>query len=152
MYLHFYFLYLPFQKYHYYNFLNSTLCLLYIIVWFNCLRFLLLFLVHSLFIFYQFLIVLFRFLSLFTMMILFCIISDSTGRKRGPFVSSGGGDRNYAVERIETKSRAVRVTSVDLQDIFIRDCPITSIEHPMLHTTDIGDHMFQGGMSGYVMP
>ncbi|KAI7735373.1 hypothetical protein M8C21_008313, partial [Ambrosia artemisiifolia] len=32
---------------------------------------------------------------------------------------------------------------------FIRDCPMASTEHPMLHT---GDHMFQGGMSGYAMP
>ncbi|KAF5802603.1 putative transcription factor interactor and regulator CCHC(Zn) family [Helianthus annuus] len=77
--------------------------------------------------------------------------ADSTSRKRGPFVSSGGGDRNYAVENRNKKSGRT-CYKCGSPGHFIRDCPIASIEHPMLHTADIGDHMFQGGMSGYAMP
>ncbi|KAM0026056.1 putative transcription factor interactor and regulator CCHC(Zn) family [Helianthus debilis subsp. tardiflorus] len=77
--------------------------------------------------------------------------ADSTSRKRGPFVSSGGGDRNYAVENRNKKSGRT-CYKCGSPGHFIRDCPIASIEHPMLHTADTGDHMFQRGMSGYAMP
>ncbi|KAI3694663.1 hypothetical protein L1987_77631 [Smallanthus sonchifolius] len=74
--------------------------------------------------------------------------ADSTSRKRGPWVNSGGGDRSYGVENRNKKSgrTCYRCGS---PSHFIRDCPMASTEHPMFHT---GDHMFQGGMSGYAMP
>ncbi|KAI3801544.1 hypothetical protein L1987_29651 [Smallanthus sonchifolius] len=74
--------------------------------------------------------------------------ADSTSRKKGPWVNSGGGDRSYAVDNRNKK--AVRTCYMcGSPGHFIRDCPMASTERPMFHT---GDHMFQGGLSGYAMP
>ncbi|KAJ0749273.1 putative transcription factor interactor and regulator CCHC(Zn) family [Helianthus annuus] len=74
--------------------------------------------------------------------------ADSTSRKKGPWVNSGGGDRSYAVDNRNKK--AVRTCFMcDSPGHFIRDCPMASAQRPMFNT---GDHMFQGGMPGYAMP
>ncbi|MFS7935102.1 putative transcription factor interactor and regulator C2H2 family [Helianthus anomalus] len=74
--------------------------------------------------------------------------ADSTSRKKGPWVNSGGGDRSYAVENRNKK--AVRTCyTCGSPTHFMRECPMASTEHPMFNT---GDRMFQGGMPGYAMP
>ncbi|XP_076940645.1 uncharacterized protein LOC143609908 [Bidens hawaiensis] len=74
--------------------------------------------------------------------------ADSTSRKKGPWVNSAGGDRNYAVDN--RNKRVVRTCYMcGSPGHFMRDCPMATNERPMFHT---GDHMFQGGMLGYAMP
>lgn len=74
--------------------------------------------------------------------------ADSTSRKRGSWVNSGGGDQSYAVGN-RNKKAGRTCYMCGSPGHFIRDCPIGSTENPMFHT---GDRMFQGGMSGYAMP
>ncbi|KAI3682117.1 hypothetical protein L2E82_50149 [Cichorium intybus] len=64
------------------------------------------------------------------------------------YMPNEGEDRSYAVDN--RNKRAARTCYMcGSPTHFIRDCPIASNEHHMYHT---GDHMFQGGMSGYPMP
>ncbi|XP_023745039.1 E3 ubiquitin ligase PARAQUAT TOLERANCE 3 isoform X2 [Lactuca sativa] len=61
-----------------------------------------------------------------------------------------GGDRGYAVNNRNNINMGGRTCYMcGSPTHFIRDCPIASNEHHMYHK---GDHMFQGGVSGYPMP
>ncbi|XP_071725452.1 uncharacterized protein [Rutidosis leptorrhynchoides] len=73
--------------------------------------------------------------------------ADSTSRKRGLWVNSGGGDRSYAIDNRNRKAgrTCYRCGS---PSHFIRDCPMSSSEHTMYHA---GDHIYQGGMPGHAM-
>ncbi|KAD3068196.1 hypothetical protein E3N88_36076 [Mikania micrantha] len=74
--------------------------------------------------------------------------ADFTRRKKGPWENSGGGDRSYAFDH-RNKKAGRTCYKCGSPGHLIRDCPMVAMEHSMFHT---GDHMFQGGMSGYAMP
>ncbi|KAA8546216.1 hypothetical protein F0562_003045 [Nyssa sinensis] len=74
---------------------------------------------------------------------------DSTiKKKRGLWVNTGGGDRNFmATGRNRKGDRTCFMCGSP--DHFIRDCPVASSPQPMLQT---GNSMFPGAMPGYASP
>ncbi|CAL5434706.1 unnamed protein product [Camellia sinensis] len=65
-------------------------------------------------------------------------VDFTINKKRGLWVNTGGGDRNFMATGRHKKSNH-----------FIRDCPAASSPYPMLQT---GNSMFPGAMSGYASP
>ncbi|CAL5439587.1 unnamed protein product [Camellia sinensis] len=64
-------------------------------------------------------------------------VDFTINKKRGLWVNTGGGDRNFMA------------TGRHKKDHFIKDCPAGSSPYPMLQT---GNSMFPGAMSGYASP
>ncbi|XP_028089255.1 E3 ubiquitin ligase PARAQUAT TOLERANCE 3-like isoform X2 [Camellia sinensis] len=75
-------------------------------------------------------------------------VDFTINKKRGLWVNTGGGDRNFmATGRHKKGDRTCYMCGSP--DHFIRDCPAASSPYPMLQT---GNSMFPGAMSGYASP
>ncbi|CAL5434708.1 unnamed protein product [Camellia sinensis] len=76
-------------------------------------------------------------------------VDFTINKKRGLWVNTGGGDRNFMATGRHKKVGDRTCYMCGSPDHFIRDCPAASSPYPMLQT---GNSMFPGAMSGYASP
>ncbi|KAH0969781.1 hypothetical protein GBA52_028377 [Prunus armeniaca] len=69
-------------------------------------------------------------------------------KKRPPWVCTAGGDKSFLGTGKHRKGERT-CYMCGAPDHFIRDCPVASSPHPMLHA---GNAIFPGAMPGYVPP
>ncbi|KAM0968073.1 hypothetical protein ACFX13_016802 [Malus domestica] len=75
-------------------------------------------------------------------------VKPAITKRRPPWVSSEGGDKSFSETGKHRKGERT-CYRCGSPDHFIRDCPVASSPHPMLHA---GNAIFPGAVPGYVPP